>query len=449
MNHSGSCPLSETNTGTRRPHIPHTHVQDGSGNTRHAPLLVVIGAGSHTWRGYGLKHIAARYPVALLDGRPSTWADAHVAVSIVVDLADVEAVTEAVARLAADRGVAGVLTYMESHVMLAARLADRFALPGNTPAAVEACRDKYLTRSLLAAAGVPSARSYLVPDPETAVEYAALLGGPVVIKPRSLAGSAGVHRADTPDQVREAFHAAKGASLFGIERTGVAGVLIEQYLDGPEVSVECVVLRHGTVHIAAVTRKYLGDEPAFQEVGHLVDATDPLLADPRIRGVALGALTAVGISSGVMHVEMRLTRQGPHIVEINARLGGDLIPHLVHLATGLNLPQITADLAIGVDPEVVPSQSQSAAVRFLYPAVTGHITALNTGVFASWLDRFEWTAAPGSHVTAPPRATLLDRTALAVVTGPDPDICHQRLQVVEERSGIHIQADTATNACVA
>ncbi|MFM9662966.1 carboxylase, partial [Streptomyces scabiei] len=78
------------------------------------------------------------------------------------------------------------------------------------------------------------------------------------------------------------------------------------------------------------------------ETGHLVDSSDPLLADSRIRQVALGALSTVGISCGVMHVEMRLTHQGPRIVEINARLGGDLIPHLVHLATGLNLPQIAA-----------------------------------------------------------------------------------------------------------
>ncbi|MFE0135423.1 acetyl-CoA carboxylase biotin carboxylase subunit family protein [Streptomyces sp. NPDC059037] len=418
-------------------------------HTSRPPLLVVLGAGSRTWRGYGLQHIAARYPVALLDEKPPAWADDHVELCLPVDLADGEAVSDAVETLAEDRGVAGVLTYMENHIVLAARLADRFALPGSTPAAMEACRDKHLSRSLLAAAGVPSARSYLVEDAETAVEYAVLLGGPVVLKPRSMAGSAGVRRADTLDQVRDAFQAARGAGLFGIERTGTPGVLIEEYLDGPEISVECVVLGHGTVHIAAVTRKDLGDEPAFQEVGHLVDATDPLLDDPQVRDVALGALTALGVSSGVMHVEMRLTGQGPRIVEINARLGGDLIPHLVHLATSLNLPQVAADLAVGADPELIPSQSQSAAVRFLFPAVTGHITAVHTGIFASWLDRFQWTAAPGSHVTAPPRATLLDRTALAVVTGPDPDTCHRRLQLVEERSGIHIQPDTATTACVA
>ncbi|MCX4682123.1 ATP-grasp domain-containing protein [Streptomyces sp. NBC_01433] len=414
-----------------------------------SPLLVVLGAGSRTYRGYGLQHIAARYPVALLDEAPPAWAEEHVALSRAVDLTDGQAVREAVEMLAAERGVAGVLTYIENHVVLAARVAGHFGLPGTTPASVDACRDKYLSRSLLAAAGVPSARSYLVADVDTAVEYAQLLGGPVVLKPRSLAGSAGVQRADTPEQVRAAFQTARGAGLFGLERASTSGVLIEEYLEGPEVSVECVVLGHGTMHIAAITRKYLSDEPFFQETGHLVDGADPLLADPQIRAVAQAALEAVGISSGVMHVEMRLTREGPRIIELNARLGGDLIPHLVLLATGLNLPQITADLAVGADPELVPSHSQSAAVRFLFADISGHVTAVNTGVFAPWLDRFEWTAAPGSHVTAPPHATLHDRTALAVVTGAGPDICHQRLHLVEQRSGIHIQPDTTTNACVA
>ncbi|MFJ6437840.1 acetyl-CoA carboxylase biotin carboxylase subunit family protein [Streptomyces sp. NPDC091416] len=414
-----------------------------------APLLLVLGAGNRTYREYGLLHIAARHSVALLDDRPPAWAAPIVDISVPVKLTDNEAVAETVNRLAADYGVAGVLTYVENHVGLAARLADTLALPGNAPGAVEACRDKYLTRSLLAASEVPSARSRLVHDADAAVECQMRLGGPVVLKPRSLAGSAGVRRADNPDEVRAAYQLAKKAVLFGLETGGANGVLIEEYLDGPEISVECVALGNGTIHIAAVTRKYLSPEPAFQEIGHLVDAADPLLADPRIQDVATAALTAVGISRGVMHVEMRLTRQGPRIIELNARLGGDLIPHLVHLATGLNLPQITADLAVGAAPHLIPTRHQSAAVRFFFPHTTGRVTAVNTEPVAPWLDRFEWTVPPGSHVTAPPQATLLDRTALAVVTGPDADTCHHRLRLIEERSNVHIQAATVTTACVA
>lgn len=415
-----------------------------------APYLVLLGAGHHTYRRYGLEDIAARHPVALLDAKPPEWAAEHVATAVTVDLTDREAVTQVMRDLAAERGLAGVLTYTESRVVLAAQLAEQFGLPGNSAASVAACRDKHVTRTLLAANGVPSARSFLAADENSAVDQAARIGYPVVVKPRGLGGSAGVHRADSAQQVRDAFQAARSARLFGIETSGTpGGVLVEEYLDGPEISVECVVRGIGSLHIAAITRKYLGPEPTFQEIGHLVDPGDALVADCRIHEVALAALRAVGIERGVMHIEMRLTHDGPHIVEINARLGGDLIPHLVHLATGLNLPQITADLAVGAEPDLTFRQSQCAAVRFLYPMATGEVTDVKRGVHAPWIDRFEWTTKPGDHVTAPPAATLLDRLALAVVTGSTPGTCQQQLRLVEDSTSISIRPVTGITACVA
>lgn len=415
-----------------------------------APYLVLFGAGHHAYRRYGLEHIAARHPVALLDAKPPRWAAEHVATAVAVDLTDRKAVTRVMRDLAADRGLAGVLTYTESRVVLAARMAGQFDLPGNSAASVAACRDKHVTRTLLAANGVPSARSVLAADEDSAVDQAGRIGFPVVVKPRGLGGSAGVHRADTPQQVRTAFQAAHDARLFGIETSGTpGGVLVEEYLDGPEISVECVVRGPGSLHIAAITRKHLGPEPAFQEIGHLVDPGDALLAGARIHDVALAALTAVGITRGVLHIEMRLTQDGPHIIEINARLGGDLIPHLVHLATGLNLPQITADLAVGAEPDLTRSQNQCAAVTFLYPTATGQVTSMRTGLHAPWLDRFEWTTKPGDHVTAPPNATLQDRLALAVVTGTTPDTCHRQLRLVEDFTSIHIRTAPTTTSCVA
>ncbi|GGV55855.1 ATP-grasp domain-containing protein [Streptomyces spectabilis] len=414
-----------------------------------APLLIVLGTGDRTYRSWDLEQLAAAYPLALLDRHPPAWACAHAHRALSVDLADTEVVATAARTLAARDGVAGVLTLLENHVELAAQLAHRLGLPGATPAAAAACRDKLLTRALLRTSKVPSARSYLVDDADSAVAYAAVFAHPVVLKPRHLSGSTGVRRADTPQQVQDAFHHARTATLPGLEHTGTPGVLIEEYLAGPEISVECVVLTQTTTHIAAITRKSLGAEPSFVEVGHLVDAADPLLADPGIRDIATRAVQAMGIERGVLHLEMRLTPRGPRIIEVNARPGGDLIPRLVHLATGLNLPRITADLATGTQPDVTPTRHRSAAVRFLYPQVTGHVTAVNSGFTAPWLTQFLWTAAPGEHVTAPPHATAADRTALALVTGPTPATCRKRLDRAQHSCGIHIQADTATTARVA
>ncbi|WP_329460546.1 ATP-grasp domain-containing protein [Streptomyces sp. NBC_01497] len=391
--------------------------------------------------------------MVLLDEHAPVWARAHAVQTLNVDLHDETALLAAGQRIASQYGVSGVVTYMEHHVTAAARLAEQLGVPGNKPEAIAAARDKHRTRTLLAAAGVPSARSVLAPSEQDAIAYAAELGYPVVVKPRGMGGSAGVRRADTTRQVRDAYRTARSARVLGLENAGEQGVLVEQYLDGPEISVECVALGRGQVHVVAVTRKELGPEPAFEEVGHVVDSHEPLLANPRIQEVATAALDAVGIVTGVHHVEMRLLGGvQPHIIEINARLGGDLIPHLVRLATGVDLALIAAGLAVGepIGPEDLQHTATGcAAVRFIYPAGTGQLSELTTPqVDASWLDTYTRTARPGQQVTAPPQATLLDRLVHIVVTGDTPQTCQDRIAQVE-RITTHTVLPTQATACVA
>ncbi|MET9779204.1 ATP-grasp domain-containing protein [Streptomyces sp. NPDC006367] len=237
--------------------------------------------------------------------------------------------------------------------------------------------------------------------------------------------------------------------MIGLEKNAVTGVLVEEYLRGPEISVECVVQGRGDVHIAAVTRKQLGPEPAFLETGHLVDADDPLLDDQVLRRIVTEAIKAVGVSSGILHVEVRLTSQGPHIIEINARLGGDLVPRLVHLATGVSLPQAQAALATGDVPDLTASVRQSAAVAFRYPPATGTLqTARADAVSADWLERLVWTHQQGDAVTAGAHSTINDRVAHAVVYGPTPQDCRVRLALALQNLTVDIAAPVRTTACV-
>ncbi|MEU9346725.1 acetate--CoA ligase family protein [Streptomyces sp. NPDC048278] len=93
---------------------------------------------------------------------------------------------------------------------------------------------KATTRRLLAEHGVPSALSYLVEDPDQAVKIADKLGYPVVVKPRGHAGSAGVLRADSDEDVRAAVGRALTDSVLGLEGWAVPGVLVEEYIPGPK-----------------------------------------------------------------------------------------------------------------------------------------------------------------------------------------------------------------------
>ncbi|MFJ1742652.1 acetyl-CoA carboxylase biotin carboxylase subunit family protein [Streptomyces microflavus] len=412
------------------------------------PVLIVLGAGDHAYRSFLLQEFAARHRLVLLDDQPPAWARPYVAEALAVDLHDHQAVARTVTELALRVPISGVTTYLEHHVELAAQLAQEHGLPGAAPEAVAACRDKARTRRLLDEHAVPSARSVLVDSAQAAQAAAESIGYPVVIKPRGLGGSTGVRRADDQTQVDALYREAAVATLDGLEERAVAGVMVEEYLRGPEISVECAVRGRGDVHFAAITRKRLGAEPAFLETGHLVDAADPLLDDLELRRVVTAAISAVGITSGILHVEVRLTGSGPRIVEINARLGGDLIPRLVQLATGVSLPQAQAAMATGDRPDLEPSVRQSAAVEFCYPLVTGRIrNAQAAAVNADWLDRLVWTRRQGDHVNAGPRSTIHDRLAHAIVCGPTPATCQNRIDRVLQHLTLSITAPTLTTTC--
>ncbi|MGW0633135.1 ATP-grasp domain-containing protein [Streptomyces sp. NPDC002758] len=312
------------------------------------------------------------------------------------------------------------------------------------------CPAKATTRHLLAKHGVPSAQSHLVEDADRAVAWASRLGYPVVVKPRGLAGSAGVLRADSDEDVRAAYHCALVDSVLGLEDWAVPGVLVEEYLSGPEISAETVVLSRDQVRIVAVTRKSLGPEPQFQEIGHSVDAADPLLTDPELVRVVTAAVQARGFSRGVMHVELRLTADGPRVIEVNGRPAGDLIPLLVERATGVNLPQALAALAVGDIPDLTPARSEAAAIRFLYPEHTGHIERLDVhGAIQDqlWLERLVWAREVGTQVTAPPRASIDDRIAHWVVTGSTAADCAKRLLLVADHLTIRVSRPVHTTSC--
>jgi biotin carboxylase len=412
--------------------------------------LLLLGAGSRPYREHLLQRISAVRPVVLVDDQPATWARPYLHREVTVDLTDAEALTSAVKQLNADSTLGGICTYMEHYVETAAQLAETFGLPGTSPASVAACRDKARTRRVFSEHGVASAGSHLVIDEDGAVEAARSLGYPVVVKPRGMGGSAGVVRADTDAEVRAAFQSASRETVLGLDAFAVPGVLVEEYLGGAEISAETVVLGQGDVRIVAITRKRLGPEPRFQEVGHLVDAADPLLEDATVLRTVVDAVQALGVELGVLHIELRLTARGPVLIEVNARPGGDLIPHLVRRAIGIDLAQVMADLATGVVPDLAPTHRRAAAVQFLYPQATGVVTYLSApaaGRSERWLDRLVWTCRSGDRVTAPPLASIDDRLAHWVVTGANGAECDWRISQMFMQVSADVSPAVHTTAC--
>ena len=393
--------------------------------------ILLIGSGDRQYREYVCASIARTHRLILLETSPAAWQRRYVADAVRVNLDDAGAVLAAARELELD----GVLTYDETRVQLAAEIAAELGIPHLAAGAAARCRDKLATRRALARAGVPSARAHHVFSLAEAQWAAHDVGYPLVVKPRALAGSIGVVRVDGPEELPAALELARGAHYGSIDP--LAGVLVEEYLQGPEVSVDSVVL-DGRVEPVTVARKRLGFAPYFEEVGHVVGALE--LPTEAIHAVVKSAHRALGIDRGVTHTELRLTPDGPRIVEVNARLGGDLIPYVGYLATGVDLARAAADVAAGSWPPLEPTRSRTAAVRFFYPAESGRVLGLGVDpgwAAPAWVDRLEFEVPPGAVLRLPPDG-FLARTGFAIVTGASERECEDRLDEVERRVTISI-----------
>ncbi|NYI07903.1 ATP-grasp domain-containing protein [Allostreptomyces psammosilenae] len=296
----------------------------------------------------------------------------------------------------------GVLTSCDYYLPVAAAAAERLGLPGPASAAVHTACRKDLTRLALAKAGVPGPRFALCPDPAEAPARAAELGYPLVVKPVDLCAGMLVRRVADERQLAEAISALDAFPVNARGQRRSPLVLLEELLEGPEVSVETVAF-DGATHVVGVTDKTLAGDDRFIEAGHMFPAAlDP--ADARAAAeTALAALAAVGLDHGVAHTEIRLTAAGPRVVEINPRPAGNRITELVRHVTGIDLAAAFAETALGRAPDLTPRDTgtRSAAIAFLVPRRGGTLAEV---AGADELDAPEPARLLEVHVAAPGRS---------------------------------------------
>ena len=276
-----------------------------------------------------------------------------------INTRDNRALREAMAALASD-GLAGIYSSSEYYIETAARLASEFGLPGADPAAVAICRNKHRTRQALDRSGIGVPRFGCATDEVQAYGFIHNFSLPMVVKPTTGSGSAGVLLCRTKESAEA--HSAKILLRTQNER-GLPmpkEVLIEEYLAGPEFSVETF-----GVEVVGVSRKHLSPEPDFVEVGHDFPAQINGAARRELTQTVLLALRAIGLTWGPAHTEVRLTAAGPRIIEINPRLAGGFIPEIVRLATGFDSISATVELASGKQKPMTCPQHLVSSIRFV------------------------------------------------------------------------------------
>lgn len=252
--------------------------------------------------------------------------------------------------------VAGLVPIMEYALLPAAMATERLGRPGPGTKAVLNTRDKLRMRRVLEAAGLGQVRHAACRTLDEARRFREEVGGPIFVKPVLGTASDGVSRVDGEQDLEAAFAVAARARAFG-------GVLCEEFLEGPEVSVEGYSVS-GVFLPVAITDKII--DHRFLEVGHSQPSGHPE-EDQRAAATLTGrVLEALGVRDGVSHTEVKLTPRGPVLVETHTRMAGGNIHRLTERTTGVDLADLMVAFALGERPEARPQPTgRGASIRFL------------------------------------------------------------------------------------
>lgn len=252
----------------------------------------------------------------------------------------------------------GIMTLATDMPMRAvAKACEVCGLPGISLDTAIKATDKGEMIKAFDANGVEHPWYYIVFSREELQQVINKISFPCIMKPTDNSGSRGVVLCHRREELESEYEYSRHESRGG-------AVIIEEYLQGPEFSVEVMVV-DGEPHVLQITDKLTTGSPHFVEMGHSQPTIQPYDVQKRIIDLACRAVKAVGISIGPAHVEMILTKDGPKMVELGARMGGDCITtHLVPLSTGIDMVASTIRLACGEKIDLTPKSEKGSAIRY-------------------------------------------------------------------------------------
>lgn len=249
-------------------------------------------------------------------------------------------------------------------------VAERLGLVGNSKYCTEVSTNKKLMRECFAQNGDPSPKSIQVDmeairdtfSDDSIDDFLSLneVSYPVIVKPTDRSGSRGIFKLSSKKGLANAVKVASDVSF-------ESGVLIEEFVDGEEYSVEYVSW-NGKHQFLQLTKKYTTGEPHFIETGHLEPAPVSEKTLQNVKRIVEHALSSLQIRYGASHSEIKITEDGKiKIIEIGGRMGGDFIgSSLVKLSTGVDFVQAVIEIALGIKPGLKQLlEPKTAGIRFV------------------------------------------------------------------------------------
>lgn len=257
--------------------------------------------------------------------------------------------------------------------------------------------NKFAMRTALSENGVPIPKFYKVSNENDFLAAIKQFDDYFIIKPVDNSGSRGIVKASNDNSIDDLL------SYYEYSRKSSRNgdVLVEECMIGPEVSVETLTI-DGKCNVIQITDKLTTGAPHFVEMGHSQPSQLSEMTQKRIKEITIAANKAIGINEGPSHTEIIVTKDGPKIVELGARLGGDCITsHLVPISTGVNMIECCINIALGVKPDFSNKCNKGAAIRYFHQkkGIINSISGIHEAEKLSGIKQISFVRNVGDEVT--------------------------------------------------
>lgn len=268
----------------------------------------------------------------------------------------------------------GIITTCDYYIETVQKLSEQLNIPCPFPRKVDNVRYKHNLRKILDEAKLWNPKYEIACNWNEVLDASRKIGFPLVLKPVDLSSSAYVRLIRNAEELRDAFDLLESFPINWRDQKRNCIYLLEEYMVGDEISVEAITFQ-GNTEIIGITEKSLTGEPYFIENGHMFPADLTEKRKKEISEYVVKALHAAEYDHGISHTEVKLTKDGPRIIEINPRVAGDYIAELINLVCGVEILRAFIDLSLGEKPifSLKKTDKVSASIMFLTPKQGGRI----------------------------------------------------------------------------
>lgn len=343
--------------------------------------------------------------------------------SIIVNITSEDEVLR-VAREEAIDGVIHPCSEVSMNVM--GRLNDELCLSGISREAALRATNKHLMREAFAKYGVPSPISFCFENQEDAWNcFSSEFSNEGILKPSRNSGSRGIAKIDksiSKEMFSVLFERSKTESR---DKT----VMIEQFISGPEFSVEIIVW-DANIHVLTVTDKKTTEAPYFVELGHNQPSVYSCNIVAEIESVAIASVKALDVNNCACHAEIKVQDGKAYIMEVGARLGGDFIStDLTRLSTGIDMVAAAINCALGIEPCLEQTESkQAACIRYFCPK-PGKLASISNLEILNNPHVYQWEMYRKEGDIIPEVTSSLCRSGHLIVTEETP---HKAIYLAEK-----------------